>query len=83
MPIEGDGMETVTDDGRYTETTGTLAHATGKAQRTIVDYCDEGLLDYITLPNGMRLLRLGQEQRVHEVYARRLANRGRRPAAAA
>jgi DNA-binding transcriptional MerR regulator len=51
----------------FIDTTGTLAHRTGYSQSTIVGYCKEGLLDFSTLPNGMRLLRSGQEQRVHEL----------------
>lgn len=66
------------DETSYTETTGTTAQKSGAAQGTIVDYCRLGLLDHITLPNGMRLLRSGQEGRVKELYAARIANRGRR-----
>jgi hypothetical protein len=63
----------------FTDTTGTLAHDAKCSQRTIIEYCDAGLLDFVTLPNGMRLLRRGQKKRVREILSQRLANRGRRP----
>jgi single-stranded DNA-binding protein len=63
----------------FTDTTGTLAHQAKCSQRTIIEYCDAGLLEFVTLSNGMRLLRRGQKARVRKLLAQRLANRGRRP----
>jgi len=65
----------------YSETTGSLARKSECAPRTIVEYCDADLLDYIWLPSGMRLLRRGQEQKGRDIRRQRIANRGRRPAA--
>jgi hypothetical protein len=69
-------------DAVYDETTGDLARKSATTGPTVIKYCDLGLLDFIRLKNGTRLLRRGQEARVREILARNLANRGRRPATA-
>jgi hypothetical protein len=64
----------------YEDTTGALARRAETTVQSVIKYCELGLLDFITLPNGMRLLRRGQEERVRQIRAQRLANRGRRTA---
>ena len=44
--------------------------------RSIVNYCNEALLDHVVLPGGMRLIRRGQHLRALELYHERLARRG-------
>jgi len=46
-------------------------------------YCDLGLLDFIKLPNGMRLLRPDQHGKARQLYRERLARRGHPRAEAA
>ena len=64
--------------GDFTETTGTLARKAGHASPTIRVYADLGLLDYVRAANGVRLFRTGQEDRVRQLCAERIARRGRR-----
>jgi len=69
----------------YDQTTGELARRAATTVQSIIKYCDLGLLDYIRLSNGLRLLRRGQEPRVGEIRTERLSRRGRKakvPAAA-
>jgi DNA-binding transcriptional MerR regulator len=62
----------------YTETTGVASRNSGISVASVQEYCRQGLLDHITLTNGMRLLRPGQEERIREIHAKGLANRGRK-----
>ena len=64
----------------YTVTTGQLAREAGVGEQRIRDYAKAGLLDYLTASNGARLFRQGQADKVREILAARLANRGRRVA---
>jgi hypothetical protein len=38
------------------------------------------LLQYVTASNGTRLFKAGQADKVRQIYAQRMANRGRRAA---
>lgn len=67
-------------DAYYDETTGSLARKSEMTVQSVIKYCDLGLLDFIRCSNGSRLLRRGQEVRVREIRASRLANRGRKRA---
>ena len=62
----------------YKDTVGTLSRASVTAPQTVRIYADLGLLDHIVLPNGMRLFREGQADRVKEIKKQRMALRGRR-----
>ena len=66
--------------GTYTSTSTQLASEAGALPSTVVAYADAGLLDHIRLPNGVRLFRDGQAERVREIRARNIASRGRRGA---
>ena len=65
-------------ESEYRETVSELARKARVTEPTVRTYADAGLLDYIRLSNGVRLFRNGQEARVREILARRMANRGRR-----
>lgn len=65
----------------YVDTTGKLAREAALTVVTIGLYADLGLLDFIRCSNGTRLFRSGQAPRVRQIYAERMANRGRRPVA--
>lgn len=71
----------VTED-TFDETTGALARAAGVTVPTVQKYADMELLDYRRASNGTRLFRRGQSEKVRQILAERLANRGRRPAVA-
>jgi len=62
----------------YTDTTSQLAREGEVTERTIRVYADLGLLDFKVMSNGIRIFRKGQGSRVKEIYAERIANRGRR-----
>jgi DNA-binding transcriptional MerR regulator len=62
----------------YTDTTGKLARDSEVASPTVALYAELGLLDYIRSSNGARLFRAGQADQVRQIYAERMANRGRR-----
>jgi DNA-binding transcriptional MerR regulator len=64
----------------FTETTSALAREAGTTAATIRKYADANLLQYVTASNGTRLFKAGQADRVRQIYARRMANRGRHPA---
>lgn len=64
----------------YNDTTGELARQSMVAPPTVRRYADMGLLDFVVASNGTRLFRQGQAEKVREIYAGRLANRGRRRA---
>lgn len=61
----------------YIETTSELARKACVAQPTIRKYADAGLLDFVKASDGTRLFRAGQAEKVREIYARRMANRGK------
>ena len=62
---------------QYTETSGKLSRDSGVTVPTLTLYADLGLLDFIRSSNGMKLFRAGQADKVREIYAQRMANRGR------
>lgn len=62
----------------FTDTTGSLAREAGCATPTVRLYADEGLLDFVRSASGVRLFRAGQADRVRQLYAERVARRGRR-----
>lgn len=64
----------------YTDTTSEIARQAGVTQPTIRRYADMGLLDFVTVSNGIRLFRPGQAGHVRSIYAERMANRGRQAA---
>jgi DNA-binding transcriptional MerR regulator len=64
----------------YTHTSGQLARDAGVTVVTVALYADRGWLDCVRSSNGMRLFRSGQAPKVREIYAARMANRGRRSA---
>lgn len=61
----------------YTDTTSALARQAEVTPPTVRKYADLGLLDFVVASNGVRLYRSGQAERVREIYARRMATRGR------
>lgn len=64
--------------GEFSETSGTLARAAGVTVQTIVAYANAGLLEHYKISNGTRLFRSGQADKVRQIYAARIANRGKR-----
>jgi DNA-binding transcriptional MerR regulator len=68
---------------RFTDTTTELARLARVTQPTVRTYAAAGLLEYITASDGTLLFRTGQAERVREIYAQRMANRGRKSAEAA
>lgn len=67
----------------YSETTNAIAGAVPCDAGTVRDYCDWGLVEYMRLANGVRLLKPSAVRRVREIRAQRLARRGGRRAKAA
>jgi DNA-binding transcriptional MerR regulator len=65
----------------YTDTISALAREAEVTTPTVGKYARLGLLDYVVASDGTRLFRQGQADRVREIYAERIARRGR-PAAA-
>ncbi len=63
--------------GEYQDTTGKLARQADVSQPTVRKYADAGLLDFIVASDGTRLFRRDQAARVQEIYASRMARRGR------
>jgi DNA-binding transcriptional MerR regulator len=63
---------------QYDELIGDLARAAEVAPQTVRIYANLGLLDSIRTASGLRLFRAGQAPRVREIYAERMANRGKR-----
>jgi DNA-binding transcriptional MerR regulator len=64
--------------GEYTDTNSKVARDAEVTAPTVTRYADLGLLDYIRSSNGTRLFRPGQAERVKQIYAQRVANKGRR-----
>ncbi len=62
----------------YVDTTSKLARESGVTSPTVVTYARLGFLEFITASNGARLFRKGQAEKVRQVYAERMAGRGRR-----
>jgi DNA-binding transcriptional MerR regulator len=62
----------------YTETVSKLAREAEVLPETIRLYGDLGLIEFIRLDNGMRLHKPSAVNRVREIYAERMARRGRR-----
>ena len=62
----------------FTDTTGELGRAAGVTTPTVRKYADSGLLEFITISNGVRLFKAGQADRVREIYRQRMAARGRK-----
>lgn len=65
---------------QFTDTSSELARQARVTQPTIRAYADAGLLEYVTASDGTKLFRAGQAPKVREIYAQRMANRGRRSA---
>lgn len=61
----------------YSETTSAIARAADVLPDTVRLYTDLGLLEYVRLQTGVRLLKPSAVQRVREIYAQRMARRGR------
>lgn len=61
----------------YDVTSGTLAREGRTSVVTVNRYANAGLLDFKRASDGTRLFRRGQEQRVRELLARRVAKRDR------
>lgn len=65
----------------FTETASAIARGAGRTADTVRLYATMGLLECRVASNGTRLFRKADVDRVREIYERRIANRGRRPAA--
>lgn len=64
----------------HDQTTTAIAREASVLPATVRLYADLGLLDYITSSEGRRLFQKTAAQRVREIYAERMARRGRRAA---
>lgn len=62
----------------YSETTSAIARAADVLPETVRLYSDMGFLEHIRLKSGTRLLKPSAAERVREIYAQRMGNRGRR-----
>lgn len=62
----------------YSDTSSALARDSKVTTETVRLYADLKLLDFIVASNGTRLFRSGQAPRVREIYAERMARRGRK-----
>jgi DNA-binding transcriptional MerR regulator len=60
----------------FTETSSAIGRASGMTPATVNKYADLGLLDFIRASDGTRLFRAGQEEKVREIHAERMRNRG-------
>lgn len=67
-------------EAAFDQTVGDVARHAGLSPATIRDYCDLGLLPYITTSTGMRLLRQDAGAEARRLKCERLASRGRRRA---
>jgi DNA-binding transcriptional MerR regulator len=65
-------------DKDYEETTGTLARKSEVSAPTVALYAKHGWLDFKTAANGVRLFPISEVQKVREIYAKRMAKRGRK-----
>jgi DNA-binding transcriptional MerR regulator len=63
----------------FTDTTTSLARRSGLAPETVRRYADLKLIDFRVASDGTRLFRAAVADRVRQIYASRIANRGRRP----
>jgi hypothetical protein len=61
----------------FTETPTAIAQAAGCTPDLIRHYCNTGLLDFIKLANGMRLLQKRAGPQASKIKAQRMALRGR------
>jgi DNA-binding transcriptional MerR regulator len=61
---------------QHTETVAAIARAGGVSERTVRFYADAGFVEFIRTSDGRRLFQPSAGERVREVHARRLANRG-------
>jgi DNA-binding transcriptional MerR regulator len=64
----------------YRDTISKLAREADVTAPTVRTYANRGWLDYIVASDGTRLFRIGQASKVREIYAKRVAQRGRTPA---
>jgi DNA-binding transcriptional MerR regulator len=64
-------------DELHTETTTTIARSACVLAETVRDYENLGLLECVRLPSGVRLFKPSAAQRVREIFAERMARRGR------
>lgn len=62
----------------FTETSTSLAQKAGVSAETVRRYADLGLLEFRVAADGTRLFSAEGAGRVSEIYADRIANRGRR-----
>jgi len=60
----------------FLETSGELARQARVSTPTVRKYADAGLLEFVMASNGTRLFRSGQAEKVRDLYARSIANRG-------
>jgi len=65
----------------FTETTTAIARPAQVLPETVRLYANLNLIEHIRLANGTRLFKPSAVQRVREIYAERMARRGRRSAA--
>jgi DNA-binding transcriptional MerR regulator len=63
---------------QFTYTTGTLSREAGIAAETIRHYADEGWVECLKLPNGLRLFKRSAVASVQQLCRERLARRGGR-----
>lgn len=63
------------------DTTGELARQSRVMPTTVRKYADAGWLEFSVASDGTRLFRPGQAERVREILAQRMAQRGRKRAA--
>lgn len=61
----------------YTDTASKLARDAEVTSPTIRNYARRGWLDFVVASNGTKLFRAGQAQKVRDIYAKRIAQRGR------
>jgi hypothetical protein len=66
----------------FSETPSKMGRDIGIHPGTVRSYCDEGLVEFLRLANGTRLLKPSAALRIREVYAERIARRGHKGIAA-
>lgn len=61
----------------FVETTGSIARGALCGQAFVARCCAAGLVEFVVLPNGIRLLRPSAVNRIKELKAKSIARRGR------
>lgn len=69
------------NDQEFTDTTTQVSREAIVLPETVRLYADLDLIECKRLVNGVRLFRPGTAEQVRLIYAQRMANRGRKPAA--